>query len=158
MTPQGPSHLTAGASRVVSFCLLAHRRKCRVSRRSVALSLAVHSSRLPCRASGERKAVCGEPIEESDRGSYVLPDEDVLVVGGVGASCTLSQAPQHVPKGVAAQQVLFIGICSLGDGGVDPVFESHHVFVAGGQDFRGDQDAAQVLDCLAGGQLVECWW
>ncbi len=74
----------------------------------------------------ERKALCGHPIEESDRGSYVLPDEDVLVAGGVGASCTFSQAPQHVPKGVPAQQVLFIWVCSLGDGGVDPLFESHH--------------------------------
>ena len=61
-------------------------------------------------------------------------------MGGVGASCTLSQAPQHVPKGVPAQQVVFIGVCSLGDGGVDPVFESDHVFVAGGQDSRGDED------------------
>ena len=86
----------------------------------------------------------------------MLPDTDILVVGGVGASCTSSQAPQHVPKGVPAQQVLVIGVCSLGDGRVDPVFESHHVFVAGGQDSRGDEDAAQVLDCLPGGQLVEC--
>ena len=77
-------------------------------------------------------------------------------MGGVGASCALSQAPQHVPKGVPAQQVLFIGVCALGDGGVDPVFESHHVFVAGGQDSRGDEDAAQVLDGLPGGQFVEC--
>jgi hypothetical protein len=48
---------------------------------------------------------------------------------------------------------LFIGVCSLGDGGVDPLFESHHVFVTGGQESRGDEDAAQVLDCLPGGQL-----
>jgi hypothetical protein len=52
--------------------------------------------------------------------------------------------------------VLFIGVCALGDGGVDPLFESHHVFVAGGQDSGGDEDAAQVLDCLPGGQFVEC--
>ena len=43
---------------------------------------------LPCVR--ERKALCGQPIEESDRGSHVLPDQDVLVVGGVGASRTLS--------------------------------------------------------------------
>ena len=52
--------------------------------------------------------------------------------------------------------MLFLGVCSLGDGGIDPVFESHHLFVAGGQDFRGDEDAAQMLDGFPGGQLVEC--
>lgn len=77
-------------------------------------------------------------------------------MGGVGAPYALSQAPQHVPKGVPAQQVLFIGVCSLGYGGVDPLFKPDHVFVARGQDSRGDEDAAQVFDGLAGGQLVEC--
>ena len=32
-------------------------------------------------------------------------------MGGVGATGTLAQAPQHVPNGVPAQQVLFIGVC-----------------------------------------------
>jgi hypothetical protein len=102
--------------------------------------------------------LCGEPIEESDRGSQVLSDEDVLVVGGVGASGPLSQAPQHVPQGVPSQQVLFLGVCSLGDGGIDPVFESHHLFVAGGQDSRGDEDAAQMLDGLPVGSSSSVWW
>ena len=77
-----------------------------------------------------------QPIEQCDRGSDVLPDDDGLAVGGVGVACALSQPAQQVPDGVAAQQVLFIGVGAFGDGGVDPVFESDHVLVAGGQDSR----------------------
>jgi len=41
------------------------------------------------------------------------------------------------------------------DGETDPPLDSREVFVAGGQDIGGDQHAAQVLDRLAGSQLVE---
>ena len=53
---------------------------------------------------------------------------------GDGASFLVARAGvgHHGPTGVSAQQMLFIGVSSLGDGGVDPLFESHHVFVAAG--------------------------
>ena len=50
MVPDGPAHLTAGSSRLVSFCLLAQRMKCPASRRWEASSLASQVSRLACRA------------------------------------------------------------------------------------------------------------
>jgi hypothetical protein len=37
----------------------------------------------------------------------------------------------------------------------DPSLEPGHVFITRRQDLGRDQDAAQVLDCLAGGQFVE---
>ena len=144
-----------GESRVVSFCVWPSARSARFRgevwrcrwRPGVEVAL-------PCVGQGE--VVGGEPVEQRDRGSYVLPDEDDLVVGGVGASCASAQPAQQVPDRVAVQQCCSSGSARSAMVAVDPAFESDHVLVAGGQGSRGDQDAAQVLDGLAGGQLVEC--
>ncbi len=96
-----------------------------------------------------------KPVEESDRGPNLLADDDVLGVRSLTAEGAVPQPPQQVPDGVAVQQVLLVGVGAVGDGAGDPPFEPDHVLVARRQDSGRDQDAAQVLDRLAGGQVVE---
>ena len=60
-----------------------------------------------------------------------------------------------VPDRVAVQDPPLAGILPGADGGGDPAFESGQPLVAVGQRADGDQDAAQVGEGLARGQLVE---
>jgi hypothetical protein len=53
------------------------------------------------------------------------------------------------------QQLPLPGVAAFGEGAGDPAFEAGQVFVAGRQCAGGDQDGAQVLDRLAGWELVE---
>ena len=47
------------------------------------------------------------------------------------------------------------GVAAFGEGALDPAFEAGQVFITGRQCTDGDQDGAQVLDRLAGWELVE---
>lgn len=60
-----------------------------------------------------------------------------------------------MPERVATQQLPVVAPAVFVEGHVDPAFESGKVFIAGRQRAGGDQDAAQVLERLAVGHLVE---
>ncbi len=60
-----------------------------------------------------------------------------------------------MPDGVAVQQLPLLGIAAFGEGAGDPAFQAGQVFITGRQGVGGDQDGAQVLDRLAGWELVE---
>ena len=107
------------------------------------------------RAVARVQAVGGEPVEQRDGGLDVASGGDELAVGGVGAVEPAAQAAEHVPDGVAVQQLLLVGVGSLRRWSGDPAFQPGHVLVAGRQGADRDQHAAQVLDGFAGGQLVE---
>jgi hypothetical protein len=81
-----------------------------------------------------------------------VADADQLVVGGVSAP---GAAAQQVPDGVVVQHVLLAGIAAAVDCGGDPAFQPGHLLITVGQRPDGDQDAAQVLDRLAGRQRVQ---
>jgi hypothetical protein len=65
------------------------------------------------------------------------------------------QAAKVVPDRVAVQDPTLSGVGAGPDRGGDPAFQGDEAFVAGRQGAGGDQDAAQVGEGLAGGELVE---
>jgi len=54
------------------------------------------------------------------------------------------------------QQFFVFRAGMLGDGLADPALDPGELLVAGGQRCGGDQDGTQVLDGLAGREIVEC--
>jgi hypothetical protein len=113
------------------------------------------ASKVALPAVGQGEVAGGEPVQERDCGFDVLTDADQLVVGGVSACGSAVQAPKQVPDGVVVQQVLLAGVAAAGDHGGDPAFQPGHLLITVGQRSDGDQDAAQVLDRLAGRQRAE---
>ena len=104
---------------------------------------------------GQVETAGGEPVQQRDGGPDVPLDGDGLAVGDVLAAGPAPDPAQGMPDGIAVQQLPFVVIVASGDGGRDPAFEADHVLVAGRQCAGGDQDAAQVPDRFAVGQLVE---
>ena len=104
---------------------------------------------------GEGEPVFGEPVEQDDGSADVTSRGCGLAAGGVSTGEPSTQSPDHVPDGVAVQQLPLLGVRSLRDDLGDPALQPGHVLVAGLQRADGDQDAAQVLDRFAVGHLVE---
>jgi hypothetical protein len=97
----------------------------------------------------------GEPVEQGDRGPDVAADPDGLGVGGFCAPDPAAQPAEQVPDGVAVQEFPFARAGPAGDDAGDPALQPGHLLISPGQGPGGDQHAAQVLDRLAGGQLVQ---
>lgn len=106
-------------------------------------------------AGGQGEVAGGEPVQQADCGRDVPADANQLVVGGIGSPGPAAQAAQQVPDRVMMQHVLLGGVAAAVDRGGDPAFQPDHLLIAVGQRPDGDQDAAQVLDRLAGRQRVE---
>ena len=69
-----------------------------------------------------------------------------------------AQPTDHVPDGVAVQQLLLARVGAFGDGPGDPAFQPGHLLIARRQRPGGDQDARRCSSGLAGGQFVEGRW
>jgi hypothetical protein len=67
----------------------------------------------------------------------------------------LPQPAQVMPDRVAMQDTPLHRVRAGGDGGGDPPLQTDEPLVAGRQRAGGDQDAAQMLERLAGGKLVQ---
>ena len=104
---------------------------------------------------GQSETAGGEPVEQGDGGLDDPLGGDDLAAGGVSTVQPGAQPAGHLPDGVAVQQLLLVRVAPVGDGGGDPAFQPGELFIAGCQCAGGDQDAAQMLDCLAGRQFVE---
>ena len=154
MMPVGPSHLVAAKSRRVSFWRLAQRTKFPASRMGGVIA-GQPGVEVALAGGAQPEAAGGEPVQQRDGGSDVPLDGDGLAVGDVLAAGAAPEPAQGVPGGVAVQQLPLAGIVTSGDESGDPVFEADHVLVAGRQRAGGDQDATQVPDRLAAGQLVQ---
>jgi hypothetical protein len=100
--------------------------------------------------------VVGEPVQQDDGSADVSSRNRGLAASGVSAGEPSAQSADHVPDGVAVQQLPFVGVLPLRDDLGDPALQPGHVLGAGRQRADRDQDAAQVLDPLAVAQLVEC--
>jgi len=99
----------------------------------------------------EGEVAGGEPVQQGDSGLDVRLGSDDLVVGGVRTARPGARAAGHMPDGVAVQQLLLARIGALGDDPGDPAFQPAHLLIPHWQRPGGGQDAAPVLDCLAGG-------
>ncbi len=99
--------------------------------------------------------LAGQPVQEVRSCGDVAAGVEGLQVGGMGAAQPLAESAQMVPDGVALQDPPLAGVCPGADGDGDPAFQLDQPLIAGGQRADGDQDAAQVSECLAGGELVE---
>lgn len=108
---------------------------------------------LPGCCQGE--VVSGEPVKQGDGGLDDPLSGHDLAVGGTSAAEPAAEPPDHVPDGVAVQQLLLAGVGAFADDTGDPVIQPGHLLIARRQRPYRDQDAAQVLDGLAGRQFVE---
>ena len=104
---------------------------------------------------GQGQVAGGQPVQQRGSGVDVPLGGGDLVGGGVRAAEPGAQPAGHVPDGVAVQQLLLAGVGTLGDDPGGPAFQPGHLLVPYWQRPGGDQDGPQVLDCLAGGKLVE---
>src|SRR5450759_482761 len=104
---------------------------------------------------GQGEVVGGEPVEQDDGGFDASSGADDLSMGGVRAAQPVAKPPQHMPDGVAVQQLLLVGVGSGGDRLADPALQPDQMLVPGGQCPDGDQNGAQVLDRFACGQLIQ---
>ncbi len=62
-----------------------------------------------------------------------------------------TEPAQHVPDGVAVQQLLLVVAGTARDDLGGPVFQPDHLLIAWRQRADGDQDGPQVIGCLPGG-------
>jgi hypothetical protein len=106
-------------------------------------------------ACGQCASAAAQPVEQADRRANSSADQVELAVGGVGTAVALPEPPEHVPDRVSVQQFLLVRLGVLVEGVGDPPFDPREVLVTGGQCCGGHQDAAQMLDRLAGCQIVE---
>ena len=106
-------------------------------------------------AGRQAEVAFGQPAEEVHRGRDVRADVEALQVGGAGSAQSLPQPPQVMPDRVPVQDSSLVRVCPGGEGRGGPALQFHEPFVALGQGTGGDQDAAQVVECLARRQLVK---
>ena len=104
---------------------------------------------------GEGQVPGGEPVEQRGGRGDVAPSGDDLTVGGAVAADSVAQPGQHVPEGVAVQQLPFVGVLAFGDADHDPALEADEVLIARRQRAGGHQDSAQVLRRFAVRQFVQ---
>ena len=156
MTPDGPPHRVAAKSRLVSLCLLGPADEVPGVGAVGGLRAGQPCLQVALPGGGQGQVAGGEPVEQGDGGLDVP-------LGGRRPGCgwrarrrsRRTQPAHDVPDGVAVQQLLLAGVGAAGDDAGDPAFQPGHLLIAWRQGPGGDQDAAQVLDRLAGGQLVE---
>ena len=106
-------------------------------------------------AAGQGEPALAQPAEQADSGTHPLPDRVELAIGGGCAAVALPQPPQQVPGRVAVQQFLVVRAGVLADGLADPALDPGELLVAGRQRSGSDQDTAQVLDGLAGREIIK---
>jgi len=78
------------------------------------VAVAIQRSRWPG-AGGQREMLCAQPVEKRCRGTDVLAGDCRLVGCDVIAPDASAQASQHVPDGVAVQQLLLFGVAAACD-------------------------------------------
>src|SRR6266542_3539602 len=112
--------------------MYAQRTKFPAPSRWVAFGLASHVSKSPWRAVA-RVRPCSASQSSRAMAARMLPRAAVDWLRVVSA-----QPADHMPEGVAVQQLPLVGVVTLGDHVGDPAFQPGHVLVAGLQ--RADRD------------------
>ena len=76
----------------------------------------------------------------------------------MGRPGSLAQPPQHVPDGVAVQQLALVGVAAGSDGRSRPGFELGQVLVAGGAVPVATSTARRWAKVLVGGSSSSVAW
>ena len=100
---------------------------------------------------------CGQPVQEHRRGP-MFSRATGLVGRGVGAAGSLAQSPQHMPDGVAVQQLSLVGVAAGSDGRSRPGFELGQVLVTGRQAPVATSTARRWAKVLLGGSSSSVAW
>ncbi|MFD7064511.1 hypothetical protein [Streptomyces sp. NPDC059906] len=106
-------------------------------------------------AGGQGQILFLEPVQEMDGRPQMLAGDRELVVRDLLAAAALAEPAQEMPCCVPVQDFPALGRRVGGDEVLHVPFETDHLLVPLGQDFGGDEDAADVLDDLAFGELVQ---
>ncbi|GAA4230263.1 hypothetical protein FHR32_007055 [Streptosporangium album] len=96
-----------------------------------------------------------EPVQEIDGCPQMLPRDRELAVRDVLAAAASAKPSQEVPSRVPVQDFPSLGRRMGGDEVLHVPFEADHLLVPLGQDFGGDEDAADVFDDLAFREFVQ---
>ncbi|WP_063886653.1 hypothetical protein [Streptomyces aureus] len=106
-------------------------------------------------AGGNGQILLLEPVQEMNGRPQMLPCARELVVRDLLAAAASAKPTQEMPRRVPVQHFPALGRRMGGDGVLHVPFETDHLLVPPGQDSGGDENAADVLDGLAFGELVQ---
>jgi hypothetical protein len=81
------------------------------------------------RASREGEVAGSEPVQQHGGGPDVLADGDKLAVGCRRTVGAVAEPPQQMPDGVAAQQLLLVGVGAAVDGRGDLPLQPGHLLI-----------------------------